>query len=179
MKSKGVFRSWLFIAPVIAGVLLAACMTAAQLIPTLELSNLSLRQGGLPRNEVLSFSLQPLLLGQSLLPAYDRLVFSEYIVFVPIAALLLASIGIGQLWRRQEARPFLILAGAGLFLALGRFNPIYHLLATLPGFDLFRAPARWSVLYALVIALAAAAGWQTVFNYAQSKAPSYTRARIS
>jgi hypothetical protein len=42
------------------------------------------------------------------------------------------------------------LAALGLFLALGGFNPVYFLLVKLvPGFALFRAPARWLALYAL------------------------------
>ena len=164
-------RAWLYARPVAAGGLLAALMTAVQLLPTFELSQHSLRQGGLPVNEVLSFSLQPLLLGQSLLPAYDRLVFTEYSVFLPITALLLAAIGARRLWSQKVTRPFLILAATGLFLALGRFNPLYYPLAQLPGFDLFRAPARWSVLYALIIALLAAAGWQALSFTARRQAP--------
>ena len=153
---------WAYSGPVLLGVLLSACMTAAQLWPTLELSRHSLRSGGLPVNEVLSFSLQPLLLGQSFLPAYDRLVFTEYVLTLPITALLLAMIGTGTARAENRKWPLVILAVIGLFLALGRYNPVYYLLAHLPGFDLFRAPARWSVLYALAFALLAGAGWQAL-----------------
>ena len=45
------------------------------------------------------------------------------------------------------------MAGLGLFLALGRWNPFYYVLYRLaPGFDLFRAPARWMMLYTLGMA---------------------------
>ncbi len=41
-----------------------------------------------------------------------------------------------------------IFVGLGLFLALGRWNPVYYLLyKVVPGFDLFRTPARWMMLY--------------------------------
>jgi len=47
---------------------------------------------------------------------------------------------------------------AGLFLALGRYNPFYLLLARfVPGFAHFRAPARWLWLY--VVGAAALAGY--------------------
>ncbi|UCG23015.1 MAG: YfhO family protein [Chloroflexota bacterium] len=153
---------WSYLGPVFLGVFLSACVTAAQLWPTLELSRHSLRQGGLAVNEVLSFSLQPLLLGQSLLPAYDHLVFTEYVLALPVTALLLAFVGASSARREKRLWPYLLLAAVGLLLALGRYNPLYYLLARLPGFDLFRAPARWSVLYALAIALLAAAGWQVL-----------------
>ena len=41
----------------------------------------------------------------------------------------------------------------GLLLALRRFDPLYWLLARLPGFNLFRVPARWLLLYAFGMAL--------------------------
>lgn len=142
---------------------LALGLAAAQLLPTLELTQLSSRQGGLPLNEALSFSLNPLLLAQSLLPSYGQALFSEYIAFLPITALLLAVIG-AWAWRdnRRMVIPLLVLALLGLSFALGRFNPFYVLLAHLPGFDLFRAPARWLALYALALAFLAAIGWQRV-----------------
>lgn len=152
--------------PFVAGVILAVSMTAIQLLPTVELSRHSLREGGLPVNEVLSFSLQPLLLAQSLLPAYDQIVFTEYFLVLPIAVLLLAAIGASRLMLENRAWPFLILAITGLVLGLGRYNPLYYVLAHVPGFDLFRAPARWAVLYALSMSLLAAAGWQTLSKLA-------------
>lgn len=172
-------RAWPYLGPVALGILLAVGMTCIQLIPTLELSRHSIRQGGLPFNEVLSFSLQPLLLGQSLLPSYEKSIFSEYVVFVPISALLLAAIGADRIWRTKQAWPYLVLLVLGLLLALGRFNPLYHLLARLPGFNLFRAPARWSVLYALVIALLAAVGWQCLYSVSAGRVPEKDKRRYA
>ncbi len=144
------------------GVLLALLVTAVQLLPTLELTRLSSRQGGLLVNEVLSFSLHPLLVSRSLLPAYGQSLFTEYVAFLPLTALVLATIGAWQ-WRQQAAvRPYIILSGMGFLLALGRFTPLYWLLARLPGFDLFRVPARWLVLYAWGMAMLAGVGWDVI-----------------
>ena len=85
---------------VLVAVLLALLLTAVQLLPTLELTSLSSRQGGLTPNEVLSFSWHPLLMGRSLLPAYGQSLFSEYVAFLPITALVLAVLGAWQ-WRRR------------------------------------------------------------------------------
>jgi hypothetical protein len=143
---------------------IALMVTAVQLLPTLELAQLSSRQGGLPANEVLSFSLHPLLLTRALLPAYGQSLFSEYIAFVPLTALMLAFVAAWQ-WRQWRGiLPALVLALIGLLLALGLFNPLYWLLARLPGFNLFRVPARWLVLYAFGLSLLAGAGWQIVLD---------------
>ncbi len=142
----------------VVGVLVAA----VQVLPTLELAQLSSRQGGLVFNEVVSFSLHPLLVTRALLPGYGQSLFSEYVAFLPLTALALAVIG-GWQWRREGVvRPFLVLAVVGLFLALGQFNPLYYLLGRLPGFNLFRVPARWLVLYGFGAAMLAGYGWQVV-----------------
>jgi hypothetical protein len=103
-----------------------------------------------------------LLLTRALLPTYSQSLFSEYVAFLPLTALLLAFVG-GWRWRqRRGVLPVLVLTMMGLFLALGAFNPLYWLLARLPGFNLFRVPARWLVLYALGAALLAGAGWDVI-----------------
>jgi hypothetical protein len=177
-------RSTLY-APLLGG-FLALLISAVQLLPTLELAGLSSRQGGLPFNEVVSFSLNPLLLSQSLLPGYGRTLFSEYVAFLPITALLLAIIGAWQ-WQRQPAvRPVLLLAVAGLLLAFGVFNPLYWLLGRLPLFNLFRAPARWLALYALTTSRRAGVGLQQIITPHPSPgrggsrtAPTYHASRIT
>jgi len=107
--------------------------------------------------------------------------YGEYIAYVGILGLGLAAFAIWQGWRRgrdipanQDAAPeemgnaadaisarqraaaraLTILAAGGMFLALGRVNPFYYVLYQLvPGFDAFRAPARWMALYAWGIAV--------------------------
>ncbi|MBX3060965.1 MAG: YfhO family protein [Anaerolineae bacterium] len=148
----------------VGGGLLALLLTAVQLLPTLELTQQSSRQGGLPPNEVLSFSLHPLLLARALLPAYGQSLFSEYMAIVPVTAVILAFIGAWQ-WRRQPGVfAALVLVAVGLLLAFGVFNPGNWLLARLPGFNLFRVPARWLAVYALGVALLAGAGFQVALH---------------
>ncbi|HEX6385708.1 MAG TPA: hypothetical protein VF177_13640, partial [Anaerolineae bacterium] len=155
--------------PLFAGIILALLLTAIQLLPTYELAQLSSRQGGLLPDEVLSFSLHPLLLARSLLPGYGQSLFSEYVAFLPLTALVLAMIGAWQWRQRPGALPAIMLVVAGLLLALGVFNPLNWLIARLPGFNLFRVPARWLALYALGMALLAGLGWQVVFENWQSR----------
>ena len=162
-----------WIRPVIAltaGTLLAVLISAVQLLPTLELAQLSSRQGGLSVKEVLSFSLPPLLLSRTLLPAVGQSLFSEYVAFLPLIFLALAFIGAWQ-WRRiRGVLPALIWVVFGIYLALGAYNPLNWLLVRMPLFDLFRAPARWMALYALGAALLAGVGWHLFWQWGQ-----YTR----
>ncbi len=146
------------------GVVLGVALSAAQLLPTLELSDLGLRSGGLTYWDATSFSLQPLNLLWTLLPSYGwvdlsvvfGVAFTEFVGYVGTIPLLLALVG---LWRGRGQRAwwfgvtFVVL---GLFLALGRWNPLYYVLFQLvPGFDLFRTPARWLMLYTVGMAVLA------------------------
>ncbi len=65
----------------------------------------------------------------------------------------------------------LFFTGLGLFLALGRWNPfslLFYYLA--PGFDLFRTPARWMMLYTLGMAVLAGSGTEWLWD--RLKAPN-------
>jgi len=141
--------------------ILGMVMGAGQLLPTLELSRLSVRSGGLPYNEAASFSLKPGLIFKAFLPPLLwEPPFSEYVAYVGLVGLVLAGVGAWAILRRQRSGgAALILALTGLFLAFGAYNPAYYLLyKIIPGFDLFRAPARWLLLYAFGAALLAGIG---------------------
>jgi hypothetical protein len=159
----------LFLSPLTAlifGGVLALALASIQLLPALQLIAYSSRAGGLPVNEVLSFSLPPLHLANALLPSFDQALFSEYVAFVPLTILAMAFIGGWQLRSRDGVFPVLALTFSGLFLAFGAYNPIYWLIARLPGFNLFRVPARWLVLYALGISFLAGIGWHLLWQWA-------------
>ncbi len=147
------------------GAIFALFLSAVQLLPTLELTHLSSRQGGLTTAEVLSFSWHPLIASQSLLPTVGQAGFTEYVAFIPISALFLSIWLIVLSWQDGWRKPQnnlilipLILTVAGLFLALGRFNFISWYYSRLPGLDLFRVPARWLLLYTLGVSLLAGIG---------------------
>jgi hypothetical protein len=128
---------------------------------------LGLRSGGLSYTEATSFSLQPLRLPWTIFPTYGLVdlsvifgpAFTEFVGYVGMIPLLLALLA---LWRRRGGSAWifgLLFAGLGIFLALGRWNPFYYLLYQIvPGFDLFRTPARWMMLYTLGMAVLAGVG---------------------
>ncbi len=142
---------------------LGLALAAVQLVPTWELSRLSVRAGGLPFNERLSFSLSPLYLARALLPGFGAPVppeHIEHVAYVGLAALALAAVAIrhSPFAIRDLHSPFSLLI-LGLFFSLGLYNPVYLLLARfVPGFAHFRVPARWLALYALGMAALAGVG---------------------
>jgi len=148
-----------------AASLVALGLAAAQILPTLELTSLSNRQGGLSTLEAVSFSLNPLLMGRSVLPDFsggERL-FSEYVAYVGVTILVLAIIG--AWYRTRASNGLLVTAAAGLFLGLGAYNPVYWFLVNLvPGFNLFRAPARWLILLSFALAGLAGIGLQRLIE---------------
>jgi len=176
----------------------ALALSAAQLLPTLELTALGLRTGGLEYREAVSFSLRPQLLLQSFLPpfggglaeAFGSEGYAEFVAYIGLAGLLLAASG-GWLavrnWRAHvpgsgaRVRPIALVL-AGVLLALGAYSPLtYPLWRFVPGFDLFRAPARWLELYALGAALLAALGMDALsrLGLARPALPSRLLWRVS
>jgi hypothetical protein len=142
-------------------VLLGAALAGAQLVPTLELSRLSIRSTGLPYRQAVSFSLYPGSLLRSLLPSFADSPFSEYVAYVGILPLLLAVVAVWRRRRSPQALFLIFLASLGLFLALGIYNPVYYMLYRLvPGFGLFRVPARWLYMYVVGVALLAGLGME-------------------
>jgi hypothetical protein len=112
-------------------------------------------------------------LTKSLLPSYEQSLFSEYIALLPLTTLFLVVIAIIFKGKQHKVRSLLILLLISLVLAFGLFNPIYHLLARLPGFNLFRAPARWLILYALTAAMLAGIGFQAIRD--ESRTEEFSR----
>jgi len=147
----------------------AALLAAVQLLPTWELAQVSYRQGGLAFRDHAALSLPPWRLGFSLLPHYDRDLgqalatdaYAEWVAYVGWSGLVLAGWGLvyapSSLLQRRAAA----LAGVGLALVIGAYNPLTYLLwRFLPGWNLFRVPARWFEAVVLGLALLAAWGYE-------------------
>ncbi len=148
---------------------IALLLTAPQLLPTLELSGQSLRSGGLSPHEVLAFSLNPLVAARALLPNYDGLLFGEFVAYGGVLGLGLALLSLllptcTEL--RRERALWVVLALAGLLLALGEFNPLWVFLSRLPGFNLFRVPARWLLLFSMGSAMLGGIALQALLHSA-------------
>ncbi len=171
--------------PILIGAAVGAALLALpQLAPTLELTGVSNRRGGFNQNQATAFSFSPFVLGRGLLPSYDGALFGEYVAYGGVIGFGLALLGLTTRpavtqsvtgsplrLRRWLARwragysprvVWAVIAAVGLLLALGLYNPVYWLLAALPGFNLFRVPARWLALFALGVALLAGLGFDAL-----------------
>lgn len=143
---------------------LAAGISAVQLLPTLELSQLSIRGGGLSY-ELAAFDALPWpLLLPALFPGYwMHLPTTEF--FGHTGTVLFALAWLGLLG--GAGRPALLGAAyvtLGLLLAVGDATPLYRLLFDwAPGFASFRVPARWLLVSTFGLAILAAVGtdWLT------------------
>jgi len=151
----------------VLSVSVGVALATVQLLPSYELSRLSVRSGGLPYREAVSFSLRPHLILYSLLPTFGEDLsqvfggesFSEYVGYVGVLALFLALVGVLGQWRRGRTLFFVFLGALGLFLALGIANPAYFIFYKwVPGFSFFRAPSRWLYLYTTAVAVLAGLG---------------------
>lgn len=144
---------------------LGALIASAQLLPTFEFAQQSVRAGGVDEEFFTTFSFNPLylaLLGAPFLrgnPYPNTSV--EVIAYVGILPLLLAASAL-VLRRERETWFWALLALGALLLALGGYTPLYPALRGLPLFNLFRVPARFLLPFALALALLAGFGFDAL-----------------
>lgn len=152
---------------------LGAALAAAQLVPTFTFFQFTairtssstefLRELALhPRNLV--YFLHPYLFGSYGHNDYwgqDH--YYEVCAYVGGITVLLAAVGL--LLRRGPLRYrglWALLAVVGVSMALADLNPLYRLLPSVPGLNLFRAPARYLILTDLGLALLAGGAVQAL-----------------
>jgi hypothetical protein len=174
---------WPQVLRVFSAILLALGLGAAQWLPTLDLVSYSSRNGASARFLLfLSFPwkgflqwLSPYTAGggfgapplsqDSFLATYGSPVFWEYACYVGVVALFLAFAAIGT--QLVKSAPVLALSASALVsmaLALGSNGFLSDVLVNVPGFNLFRVPARYVGLVDFSLSLLAGAGvaaWQT------------------
>jgi hypothetical protein len=157
---------------------LTLALATVQLLPTLELTTQSYRSGGLIFRDHAALSLPPWRLGFTLLPHYARDLgqalasdaFGEWVAYAGVTGLLLALCGLFQGPKRIRFLALLLVI-FGVALALGAYNPLSYIFHRIvPGWDLFRVPARWLEAAALGLALLAALG---VDNLMQGWRPNW------
>ena len=150
--------------PIAAAAVAGTALGAAQLLPTIDLLERSIR-ATVSREFQLSFSLHPLNLLQLLTPYVfptrvyavpDELIVHEFGVYNGALCTLAVFWCIGR-WTALRSRGLAsfaaMLSVVGLLLALGRFGPLYHALTYLPVIGTFRAPARYLLFVHIGLAI--------------------------
>src|SRR5207249_10419279 len=138
---------------------LGAGVAAAQLLPTLELAPLSIRGEGVNWKDAVAGSLPSYLAVRALFPPFwVRVPNTEFLGYAGVVPVTLGlwAIVVGR------ARPVVfgaLLCTLGIFLALGDNNGFYRwVFETVPGFDTFRVPARWLLIWEFGAAMLAVCG---------------------
>lgn len=153
--------------PVGLALLMGTAIAAPQWLPSYELTGLSQRAGGLEGDYFTSFSLHPFYLATLLAPFVRGNPYPDtsveligYVGILPLALALVAPI-LNRRRTRGEDHPtrfWVILILLALFLAFGRWNPLYRYLAYIPILNLFRVPARFLYFFAYGCSVLAAIG---------------------
>jgi hypothetical protein len=150
-------------------------LAAVQVLPTAEFMGLSTRAGGvnyafatyesLNPKEILAF-LVPDIYGNPIDRSYWRSKefwhFWESCGYAGILPLFLIFIKTASPGINRIRMFFVFLMLLSLFLALGRYNPLYPLVYKLPGFDRFRIPAQIIFLYVFSVAVLSGLGFHAM-----------------
>lgn len=144
------------------GLLLGVALSAAQILPTMELAGRSIRGGGLTIKEASQSSLPLTGILGNLLPNYHDEQATELAGAMGAAVLALAALALVSRWRRPAVPLLALLAVLAIVVALGPRAKLYDILFYgLPGFRLFRVPSRVLLFSTVALALLAGHGAQT------------------
>lgn len=153
----------------IATVVLGLSLVAIQLVPTLELVELSQRQQALSLSTERRLELTALprvlfpklygslMEGNSWGPgSQQESGLADVYGFISLSGLGLAVWGIFKFWQSQQVRFLTIVILISLFLSFGSQTPLYTSFQKfIPGFRLFRSPYRILSVYSLAVAILA------------------------
>jgi hypothetical protein len=157
-------------------------LAATQLVPLYQLGLRSIRASLVTYDYATSFAVTPPQILTLIFPAmfnYDAerhwalWAPHETTLYVGVAPLLLAVLALTFVRGRAVAF-FGIVALASLLLVFGDYLPIkpYAFIWSLPGFSFLRAPARFSLLLSLALAVLAALGTTWLMRHAHYHRPS-------
>ena len=179
---------WIWIAPVAIG--LALALASIQLLPTMELAPLSQRssityakatEGSLSWGQLLTF-FYPKFFGVSQFEDYQYWGPGEYwhywetCVYIGLVTLVLALMSAPLLRRNRHAAFFWGVALCALLFGLGN-NFILHpaVWHSIPGFSLFRNPARAGIFLAFATALLSGWSLDVLFSRERSESAALLR----
>jgi len=147
----------------------AAALAAAQLVPGFAAASENVRNGGLATGFAGQFSFPPENLLTAIAPGFfGDLVHSPYwgrcypwemFLFVGASGIFLFGVALRDPEHRRSARFGAGIAFVLLLLALGRHTPLLQVLSdTVPGFDWFRGPSKFTFPAAVFAAAAIGCG---------------------
>jgi hypothetical protein len=159
--------------------MLAMCLGAVAVLPSVELSGSIVRSSGLDYTAATASSYSPAGLLTLIVPDLFGLAWKgtesyiagayyvESMVYVGALTLALALLAIVKV-KRREVKGALLLTCFALLIMMGRYTPFYELIFRfVPGVQLFRIPARAHAFVALGLAILAGHGFDFLVNASQ------------
>lgn len=175
VRMAGLERPWAWRAflGTLGAAALGAALSAAQWLPTVELTRFSIRAGGLAPAFAAQGSLPPWAVATFWAPHLLAVLGSAgYVGILPLA---LAAFALPR-WRRDGRVGFALLLGAvSLVLAFGRYSPLFPLVRQVPGLSFFRNAYRFTFLTRFAVALLAGLGWDRLREERGAEAQSRLR----
>ena len=157
------WRRWRPLAVASGGMIIAAGVSAFQILETLRAHRRSIRSH-LSYTEFSEGSYSPIELLASLIDPLDYI--ADASAYVTPLALLLAVIGVVAFWsgpkRDPRVRFWSVVVLAGLILALGNHTAVYRLAYSVPILNLFRVPGRHAFELAFGVSILSAYGWDAL-----------------
>ncbi|MBP7654614.1 YfhO family protein, partial [Candidatus Dependentiae bacterium] len=98
--------------------------------------------------------------------------YDEFTIYYGIISLWLSIIAVRYLWKTENnIKLFTVLSFIVLLFGLGGNTPIFKILYYIPGFKLFRAPARFLLFFELFMCILASYGFNFILlnNFVKSK----------
>lgn len=145
-----------------AAVLIAVLLAAPQLLPQYELSQFSIRAGGIQGTLSGEKSLLPAALITLLLPSWRDFFASAGLgmgIYVGLLPCLLALAAAINRPRPRWCSALLAVVVVATLLAFGHFSPLFSLMRRLPGFAFFRYPSRSMVFTQFCLVTFFGLGW--------------------
>lgn len=149
-----------FLSLLVFGTIVAFMMGAVRILPSLALTEISTRAGGIEFADAAAGAFHPLqlILGY-VYPAFDLPLIADGILRAePLAYLGLLAVPMAMgaiIWRAPQRPVFFLtfLLAVSWVLACGDITPVYGVLHSVPVFELFREPGRYLLPGILAMAL--------------------------
>jgi len=163
-----------------ASAALGVVLAAVQLTATIELASQSIRGGGLSHTAASAFSLPFRAFAGDILPDYAGEHRDEFAASVGAAALPLIALAVVVRGGRRRILPWVVLGAVALVVAFGPKARLYDALyALLPGFNLFRVPARALVFTTIAAAVLSGYGVRTAEQLAYAWRRPQLRSKVA
>jgi len=140
--------------------IIAGCIFIPQYMLSRQIADLSWRSGA-TLEFALSGSLLPLNIISMVIP-YPVTGVRIYLGALTLLFLITLFLDLGKLPRAMHALVFML--GVSLFLALGRFNPVFVLLIKLTGFYNFRSPSKFALFAIFAMSVMSGVGMTMFFS---------------